>query len=63
MIGPLLGGFIVEYLSWRWIFFVNLPFGIIAVSSRPSCCRAGTRVQHVIDYTGIVVLVDRRPRR
>ncbi len=31
VLGPLLGGVIVEYWSWRWIFFVNLPFGIIAL--------------------------------
>src|SRR5450631_549452 len=31
VLGPLLGGFIVEYWSWRWIFFVNVPFGIIAL--------------------------------
>lgn len=31
VIGPLLGGFLTTYLSWRWIFWVNLPFGIIGM--------------------------------
>lgn len=31
MLGPLLGGFITEYFSWPWIFFINIPFGIIAI--------------------------------
>jgi EmrB/QacA subfamily drug resistance transporter len=57
VLGPLLGGVIVEYWSWRWIFFVNLPFGIVALvvcaAVLPS---AGARVQHVIDYAGIIVL-------
>ena len=57
VLGPLLGGVIVEYWSWRWIFFVNLPFGILALvvcaAKLPS---AGVRVQHVIDYLGIIVL-------
>lgn len=30
LIGPLLGGFIVHWLSWHWIFFLNIPFGIFA---------------------------------
>ncbi|MDE1992307.1 MAG: DHA2 family efflux MFS transporter permease subunit [Rhizobiaceae bacterium] len=31
VIGPILGGFLTTYLSWRWIFWVNLPFGIIGM--------------------------------
>ncbi len=31
LIGPTLGGFMVEYLSWHWIFFINLPVGIIGL--------------------------------
>jgi len=57
VLGPLLGGFIVEYLSWRWIFFVNVPFGIIAlVVTVAALPNAGTRQSHVIDYAGILTL-------
>ena len=32
VIGPLLGGFIVQNMSWRWVFYVNLPIGILALA-------------------------------
>ncbi|MGE0417625.1 MAG: DHA2 family efflux MFS transporter permease subunit [Acetobacteraceae bacterium] len=32
MIGPTLGGYLTDFYSWRWVFYVNLPFGIIAVT-------------------------------
>ncbi len=31
MIGPPIGGFIVTYMSWRWIFFLNIPIAIMGV--------------------------------
>ena len=57
VLGPLLGGVIVEYWSWRWIFFVNLPFGILAlVVCAAKLPGSVQRVSHVIDYAGIILL-------
>ena len=55
-LGPILGGVITDAVGWRWIFFVNVPVGIAAVSilmySLPNFKLDG--VKKVIDYSGII---------
>ena len=57
IIGPLLGGFFVDHLSWRWIFYINLPTGALALAVIAAVLQSPTtRRQHVIDYLGAVLL-------
>ncbi len=57
IIGPLAGGFIVEHLSWRWIFYVNIPIGAAAFAVVAIVMQAPSeRRQHTIDYLGAALL-------
>lgn len=58
IVGPLAGGLITDYLSWRWVFYVNIPFGLAAMAlvhaflAEPR--HEGRR--HQLDYGGVAAL-------
>lgn len=54
--GPFLGGFLIENLSWNWIFFINLPFGIISIILiQKNLTETFDRKKHKIDYVGTLL--------
>ncbi|WP_313518289.1 MFS transporter, partial [Pseudomonas sp.] len=57
--GPLLGGLLTATLSWRWVFWINLPLGLLAMAISNRALRGLPQPRHParIDYPGAVLLV------
>lgn len=57
VLGPLLGGVFTEHLSWRWVFYVNVPLGAVALVVIAAALHIPTRpARHVIDYLGTFLI-------
>ncbi|MGW4288171.1 DHA2 family efflux MFS transporter permease subunit [Streptomyces sp. NPDC004673] len=59
VLGPLLGGLFTEHLSWRWVFYVNLPIGIVALVVIATALHIPRRTErHTIDYLGTLLIAS-----
>ncbi|MFE2281735.1 MDR family MFS transporter [Streptomyces sp. NPDC059454] len=59
VLGPLLGGLFTQHLSWRWVFYVNLPVGIVALAVIAAVMHIPRRrTKHVIDYLGTFLIAS-----
>src|SRR5215203_5992101 len=57
ILGPILGGWLVDAASWRWIFFINLPIGIAAlIASQRILARDVPQPGHRLDWLGLGLL-------
>lgn len=59
VLGPLLGGFFTEQLSWRWVFYINLPIGVVALAVIAAVLHIPIRrTKHTIDYLGTFLIAS-----
>ncbi|HEX8291050.1 MAG TPA: MDR family MFS transporter [Pyrinomonadaceae bacterium] len=58
VVGPVVGGFITDQLSWRWVFYINVPFGILAAAIMHLALNEPRRsTRPSIDYAGAALLM------
>ncbi|MEV6552528.1 MFS transporter [Streptomyces sp. NPDC051597] len=59
VLGPLLGGLFTQHLSWRWVFYVNLPVGVVALLVIAAVLHIPVhRTRHTIDYLGTFLIAS-----
>ena len=59
VLGPLLGGLFTQHLNWRWVFYVNLPVGIVALAVIAAVLHIPRRrTKHLIDYLGTFLIAS-----
>jgi DHA2 family multidrug resistance protein len=56
IVGPILGGYITEYYTWRYVFFINLPTGIVAFTMISLFVRETKMAPRPFDFTGFFAL-------